>query len=305
MWTDLYPRSTLAWNTLANSYKALRRFPEAADAARHHLQLLPGDVAAYVDLASVQIDAQDLAGARKTCESAIQHGFDVELVHIDLLQVAHDTRDAALIAQEEQWLNDHPDSPKLWTDEAAYALFEGAIKKSLFLLDRMDEAYRLQGTPSAGTGIRQAFAGSYGEMGEIALAKKELRVAPVDPSDADQLVALAEIGEPEVAAKMLSKQLSDHPEAVLWNMSFTPLVRAKIALAEHKPEEALAAFQPVIGTIHDLPYVRGEAYLQLNQFPQAEESFRQVLAHPEIIPTSYILPLSQLGTRPGSPRQDG
>jgi tetratricopeptide (TPR) repeat protein len=41
--------------------------------------------------------------------------------------------------------------------------------------------------------------------------------------------------------------------------------------------------------------VRGEAYLQLNQFPQAEESFRQVLAHPEIIPTSYILPLSQLG----------
>jgi DNA-binding winged helix-turn-helix (wHTH) protein/tetratricopeptide (TPR) repeat protein len=294
-WTQLYPRNPLAWNALSTVYMGLLRFPEAVDAAKHHLQLLPTDVSAYAEMASAQIDVRDFAGARKTCEAAIAHGFDTEFVHLDLLMVGHITRDAALIAEQERWLDNHPDSPRLWTEEATYALFEGSVQRSLTLLDRVDEAFRHQGSPTAGTSVRQGFAGQFGEMGEIELAKKELHLAPVDPGDSDQLAALAEVGETEAAATMLRKQLSDHPENTVWNTTFAPLIRAKIALHDHKPADALAALQPLTGTNHDLPYVRGEAYMQANQFPQAEESFRQVLAHPELIPTSYVLPLSELG----------
>jgi DNA-binding winged helix-turn-helix (wHTH) protein/tetratricopeptide (TPR) repeat protein len=294
-WTQLYPRNPLAWNALSTVYMYLLRFPEAVDAAKHHLQLLPTDVSAYTEMASAQIDVRDFAGARKTCEAALAHGFDTEFVHLDLLMVGHITRDAALIAEQERWLDNHPDSPKLWTEEASYALFEGSVHRSLTLLDRMEDAFRHQGSPSAGTRVRQTFAGQYAEIGEIELAKKERHLAPVDPGESDELAAMAEIGETEAAATLLRKQLSDNPDNTVWNTTYAPLIRAKIALHDQKPADALAALQPLVGTNHDLPYVRGEAYLQANQFPQAEASFRQVLAHAEIIPTSYILPLSELG----------
>lgn len=45
----------------------------------------------------------------------------------------------------------------------------------------------------------------------------------------------------------------------------------------------------------DYKWFRGRAYLLAKQPATAESEFRSVLAHPEIDPPSYILPLSQLG----------
>jgi tetratricopeptide (TPR) repeat protein len=41
-------------------------------------------------------------------------------------------------------------------------------------------------------------------------------------------------------------------------------------------------------------YLRGLAYMKTRQFAQAEMEFRALLAHPEIEPDSYQLPLAQL-----------
>jgi tetratricopeptide (TPR) repeat protein len=64
-----------------------------------------------------------------------------------------------------------------------------------------------------------------------------------------------------------------------------------------KPLEAISIMEPsrqVNGQGADGFYLRGKAYLQANQLPQAEAEFRNLLAHPEIEATAYQLPMSQL-----------
>jgi tetratricopeptide (TPR) repeat protein len=124
-----------------------------------------------------------------------------------------------------------------------------------------------------------------------------LHLGPLDPDDFNALMSLADTGDPTTAARLLNQQLSAHPQSTLWNLRYAPLLRGNLDLIAHKPTQALADMEPsrpFDGQSSDGFYLRGKAYLQANQFPQAEAEFRYLLSHPQIEATAYALPMSQL-----------
>jgi DNA-binding winged helix-turn-helix (wHTH) protein/tetratricopeptide (TPR) repeat protein len=296
-WISLYPRSPQPWSGLANVNRQLGNAKEEVAAARHLLELLPTNATVYAGLAEAQTHAGDFAGARATCELAISRNYDVETIRYSLLRVGHLTDDPALIAAQTTWVDAHTISPILLVNMAVYAHDEGRMVEAAKLFDRSAEAFRQEGAPNALVPIRQGMSAAYAEFGEQELAKKLLHLGLIEPDAFNALLGLAETGDSATAATLLHQQLKSHPQSTLWNQFCAPLIRGELAMLAGKPLDAIAAMEPsrqLDGQAADGFYLRGKAYMQANQLPQAEVEFRNLLAHPGIEATAYQLPMSQL-----------
>ncbi len=134
------------------------------------------------------------------------------------------------------------------------------------------------------------------DLGELELACKYLDSGPFQ-SEYDTLRIVAELGDPTKAEVLLRDYLANHSQSTMWSRRYAPLLRGEFALMAHKPQEALVLMEPARqydDASHDGYYLRGLAYMQANQLPQAEAEFRNLLAHAYIEPTGSSLPLAQL-----------
>ncbi len=296
-WTDVYPRDLIPWTGLAEGGMMLGRYPESIAASKHALELDPTDSLSYYMLAKAQMQTDDYAAARKTCELALAKGIDTELIRDTLFLLGHVTHDADLIAQQEQWAKTHPPAPRILLEEGYMALKEGRANAADAWFLQAEDAYRKQGDATLGMHYRQGSARAYFETGWPEKASAQLNIAPIvyNFNLPDDMIALAETGKPDLAESMLQEQLAKHPQSTRWNRLFAPHLRATIAMLNHKPADALAVMAALNGTeLDDMAYTRGVAYLQTDQLPQAESQFRKVVDHPGIDPTSYEVPLAQL-----------
>ncbi len=297
-WTNVYPRDLQAWQGLANVAALMHSFPEAVAASKRALELDPDNSLTYYSLATQQMQSGDNESARKTCEMALSKGVDTELIRYTLLLLGRLTQNAALIAQQEHWFEGHPPSPDLLVNKGYLALAEGRAQSADDFFARAEDGYRQQGDAELGVHYRQGSARAYFESGWPEKARAQLNIAPI-PADThdtpDDLIALAETGKPDLAEAMLRKELADHPQSTRWNRCFAPQIRATIDMLNHRPADALAVMAPLNGTpLDSMAYLRGLAYMETNQLPQAEVQFRTLLDHSGVDPTSHEVPLAQL-----------
>jgi DNA-binding winged helix-turn-helix (wHTH) protein/tetratricopeptide (TPR) repeat protein len=297
-WTDVYPRDLQAWQGLANVAELMNAYPEAIAASKRALELDPDNSLSYYSLATQQMESGDYESARKTCEMALSKGIDTELIHYTLFLLGHLTQNVALTAQQDHWFETRPPSPDFLVNKGYLALAEGRAQAADDLFARAEDVYRQQGDAELGVHYRQGSARAYFESGWPDKARAQLNIAPI-PTDAhdtpDDLIALAETGKPDLAESILRKELADHPQSTRWNRCFAPQIRATIDMLDHRPADALAVMAPLNGTALDnMAYLRGQAYMETNQLPQAEVQFRTLLDHPGVDPTSHEVPLAQL-----------
>ena len=296
-WAALYPRQVQPWSGLANVYTRLGQPAEELDAAQHVLQLAPSNLVAYQGLALAQIATGDFSAARSTCQVALSKHFDTESIHYILLRLAYLQHDAALLAKEDDWAKDHPDSPILIANQAAFAIQQGRMREGERLLQAMSDVFAQQGNGSAGLRIQQAESVAFSALGNPDIARRLLHIVPPDPTDNTYIFALAATGDIVTAETLLHEQLLRHPQDTLWDGAYGPITLAQIALLSSHPAEALSALESARKfdrTGADFHYLRGMALLQLKRLPEAENEFRTLLAHPEIEPNGYDLPLAQL-----------
>jgi DNA-binding winged helix-turn-helix (wHTH) protein/tetratricopeptide (TPR) repeat protein len=297
-WIAVYPRNLAAWAGLLEMYRLLGRHAEAIDAANHAIAINPHYVSVYYGLALEQMHAGDLAGARSTCELALNRGLDGEAIHVILLRVAYLHHDASLLDQEAAWAATHPESSHVLLNEAQFALLDGRSADAHALLDRMTETLQQQGLASLADTYRQNMANMFAELGEVDEGRRLLHVAAIDPEQPEQLMALVETGDASTATTMLRDEMAKHPQATLWNSVYAPEIRAALALNAHNPKDAIGALEgsrAFESSTLDVTVLRARAYLDAGRLADAEAEFRKVLAHPEIDPVSSATPVAKLG----------
>jgi DNA-binding winged helix-turn-helix (wHTH) protein/tetratricopeptide (TPR) repeat protein len=296
-WIALYPRSPQAWSGLSNTYRLPGRHAEELVAARHTVELLPGNASVYPALASAQMQTGDPAAARTTCTLALSRNMDGDFLRTVLLRVGYLQHDSALVDTQLAWLKQHPEAFSTQVNAAIYAQAEGRINDTLPQLDLMDEGFRRWGSPQAATRLFQSLANNELDLGYPDLARKHLHLAPVAKNEFNQLLTLAGLGDSAGTAALLKQQLDTHSQSTLWNRWYGPLVRGKLAMLAGKPQDAIALLEPTRqfdGKDLDGYFLRGQAFLQASQLPQAETEFRQLIAHPYIDPNTYQIPLARL-----------
>jgi DNA-binding winged helix-turn-helix (wHTH) protein/tetratricopeptide (TPR) repeat protein len=295
-WIDLYPRQVQPWSGLQNIYRMLGRTSEGLDAAQHVMKLAPANAVAWQSLADAQLKAGDFASARQTCNTALQLHFDTESTHYLLLRLAHLQHDPVQIAAEEAWSEAHPDSTIMLGNQVAFAFQAGRMREGLHLAEEMKTSFAHHGNAAAGIHIAQQLSETLIAFGYRDQGRAALMLTTPAP-EVDELLALIDLGEPEQALKILQQQLVERPSDTLWNVYYQPLVRGYIELTAGHAQPAIKQFESMHAfdkADADPFYLRGLAYMKTRQFAQAEMEFRALLAHPEIEPDSYQLPLAQL-----------
>ena len=145
------------------------------------------------------------------------------------------------------------------------------------------------------------------ETGDIPTARKESARAlqlPVEETRATSLaIVLARLGEVHDAEKLLQQINEAHPLNTRIQKMDLPTIRAAIELSKNNHFRAITILansvpydlgEPVGMDPMYSVYLRGLAFLELNQGRDAAIEFRKMVDHPGILQDSVLSPLSHL-----------
>jgi eukaryotic-like serine/threonine-protein kinase len=146
-------------------------------------------------------------------------------------------------------------------DDIDIAIAEGRFSDALRLTPQLDTIMRQRGL----TGPADDFIRDTGinlvEAGEVAGGNQLIRSVPADPKGDTGVLALARGGDFAAAENAVHAMQAEFPQGTLWNDYRGPQVQAIIALATHKPKEAISALErarPLEGRDPVISMLRGD-----------------------------------------------
>ena len=281
-WTELYPRSVQAWNGLGVVERDLGHYPDAVIAEQHALDLRPTTVGVYMNLADGLLATGDLKAAVAICDQAIAKGLDGDYIRQPYLEAAYGLHDAVLVQRQREWEVAHPDAVFIRAEEVNIALSEGRFRDAHRLIPQVVEIMNRLGMGAAADFDRTE-AISLIEAGDITEGTRLLQTVPVDPKDGVSVEGLARTGEFAAAESDLRAMQTEFPQGTLWNHYRGPEIHAIIALATHKPKDAIAALEQARPLDREglfIPMLRADSNLTDGQFDMAETEYRGVVESP-------------------------
>jgi DNA-binding winged helix-turn-helix (wHTH) protein/tetratricopeptide (TPR) repeat protein len=297
-WTELYPRSALAWNGLSVVERDLGYHADALISGQRALRLRPMLMGLYSNVAFEMGATNDLKDVPALCERAIAKGLDADYIRQHYFEAAYALHDAELVQKQRDWAAAHPDAVYIRADEIEVAISEGRFSDALRLIPQLLAIMRRQGLTDAADDFLRAEGINLIESGAVIEGARLIRSAPVDPKSQLSVVATARVGDFAAAETALHTMQAEFPQGTLWNDYRGPEVEAIIALDQHKPKTAIAALErarPLEGREPFLIMVRGDAYLANGEPALAEQNYRRVTEGPMQVPDIEEIPLSWLG----------
>lgn len=297
-WTELYPRSAQAWNGLSVVERDLGHHDAALLAAEHALELRPTALGLYANLSFEQMKTGNPKAALATCERALAKGIDGDYLREHCFQAAYALHDGTLIQKQRDWAAAHPDAVYIRYDEIDIAIAEGRFSDAVRLTPPLEAIMRQRGLAEPADGFVRDIGANLVETGDAADGLRLLRSVPLDPKDEISVVGLARVGDFAAAESAVNAMQVEYPQGTIWNDYRGPEVQAVIALAAHKPTDAIAALErsrPLEGRDPVISMLRGDAYLAAGQPTQAEAAYRKVVDGPDQEPEAEEVPLSWLG----------
>jgi tetratricopeptide (TPR) repeat protein len=312
-WVRLYPRDDIAKGNLSSEYFVVGDYNQSASYAQQALSMDPGSAAWYENLSTADIALLRLDDAQAILNQAIAHKLDDPSIHADLYALAFLRGDTAGMEREMLWSSGKPGGEDtmlaLQADTEAYA---GHVLKARELSHRaVQVAQDAQLTEPAAIwqGIAALREAAYGNIEEARReAEKVLEIAP-SSRDPQMLAILVftRLGEVRRAQKMLEDLAAANVSNTVVQSAWVPTVRAQAELFGQQPTRALEWLEAVkpyergqlIGNLSYscmIPaYLRGEAYLDSKQGPQANAEFQKLLDNRGVVGNCWSGALAIVG----------
>jgi eukaryotic-like serine/threonine-protein kinase len=312
-WVELYPRDDIAKGNLASEYFIIGDYEQAANFGSQALQLDPGSVAWYENVATADIALLRLKQARYVLNLASSRKLEDAAIHTDVYALAFLQGDTNAMQREMEW-----SVGKAGGEDAMLALqadteaYEGHLQMARELSGRAVQAAQranLAEPAAIWQGIAALRDAVYGKTQEArAGADKVLSIAP-NSRDAQTLtiLVLARIGELRRAQSMLEDLAAAHVSNTVVQAAWVPTVRAQLDLTNQKPLQALELLESVrpyergqlIGNLSYacmIPaYLRGEAYLAAKQGGLALAEFQKLSDNRGIVGNCWSGALALVG----------
>ena len=312
-WVELYPRDDIAKGNLASEYFLIGDYEQAANFGLQALQLDPGSVAWYENLATADIALLRLKEARYILNLAFSRKLEDPAIHTDVYALAFLQGDTNAMQREMEWsVGQAGGEDAMLALQADTEAYGGHLQKARELSGRAVQAAQgaSLGEPAAiWQGISALRDAVYGKTQDArAGADKVLTIAP-NSRDAQTLaiLVLARIGEQRRAQSMLEDLAAAHVSNTVVQAAWVPTVRAQLNLANQKPAQALELLESVkpyergqlIGNLSYacmIPaYLRGEAYLATKQGGPALAEFQKLSDNRGIVGNCWSGALALLG----------
>jgi eukaryotic-like serine/threonine-protein kinase len=302
-----YPNDSSAYTNLALVYGLyLGQDDKAIANASEFNRLEPTAPFGYAHQSGSYMALNRLEEARSVLRRAVDLKADNLFIHQQLFQLAYLTGDNDAMQQQMKWAEGKPSEFLLLNEAGAVAASHGQMQKADGLFDRSFQSTDRLGFKEstadnkAWWAVTQAYMGNTAKARELAMASFALahgrtNLPPV-------ALALAMTGDTARAQSIMQDLSHRFPDDTLLHNVYIPAANALLAINRKKPEEAITALQAAtpyefgaaLG-MHPI-YIRGLAYLQAKQGPQAAAEFQKIIDHPGIAPCDSIHASAKLGS---------
>ena len=296
-WVENYPRDFVAYGSLAIAYAEQGQHESSLTANRQFLQLMPENVAGYVNLGNAYLALGQIDDARKILLEAGARQLVDPNIHINLYATALITGDSAAMAKESSWLEGHPEYATLGlsldADSEAYAghlgkarvLTQQAVESALHT-DAKENAALWRGNAA----LREAL---FGNLAEARAASAEaIKLAPTSKGvQIEAALAFAMAGD-VIRAKALMHDLYERfPVDTHVQQYWLPVIEAQLELNDGSASAAIDRLHTVapielamIPFTQSLScffptYLRGQAYLAEGKGTAAADEFQKIIDH--------------------------
>jgi serine/threonine protein kinase/DNA-binding winged helix-turn-helix (wHTH) protein/tetratricopeptide (TPR) repeat protein len=294
-WVQTFPLDPRAHINFSFLLQQLGQYERAVIESRESVRLLPS-VATYANLVTTTILANRLDEAKAAYDEAEAHGTIDSSLHSLRHLVAFLQQDKPAMREQLAWAMAHPDlgSP-VFKGEANAQEYYGHFRMGTHWLRRQTDAARAN--PEAGVTVDDAdFALQEAEAGSLTNARKLVSGPNHGPLDRDTQLELALLsarsGNIERARQLSDAISQEFPLDTLTQNYSLPTIRAAIQLQQNDPAGAIETLRPALkydlaypNPFNDLypAYLRGLAYLRMNNGRLAAQEFQKLMDHPAII----------------------
>ncbi len=305
-WSQTYPRDSIPPNNLAVGYALIGQPEKALSKALEAQRLDPEDSLSNLAVASSYVDLDRYDEARATINQAVVKKIDVAPFHLVSYQLGFIQNDSAVMAREIDYLSKN--SPwaagNAMNQQAQSEAYVGHLEKARDLFRRVVESQKGLGRKEPAATSLLILADILAVTGDTAGARKEaaaaLEIAQSVEVNSDAAIAFALAGDTARAESLASKLAKDSPSDTDINAMVLPEVGAVIASDRNDPAKAVELLQPAqpydLAFFFDIPYVRGQAYLQQHKGPEAAAEFQKILDHRGIVRNRIFGALAHLGS---------
>jgi tetratricopeptide (TPR) repeat protein/predicted Ser/Thr protein kinase len=304
LWAQMYPRDTIPWTNLSVIYTQLGQPEESLAAARQALRLDSNGLT-YSNFVSSLLSLNRLEEAGTALKGAQARNVDSPYLHQNQGQLAFLQNDAAQLAHEAAWFMGKPgyeDAALAFeSDAAAYAGHLGKARdlsrQAVASAERAEEK-ETAATYEAAAALREALVGNSEE------AKRRVAQALRLSSGREVLFGAAltlSFAGDTVRARLLADDLAKRfPDDTIVRFNYLPTLRAQLALNRKSASQSVEALRTAIPYELGLPtatvfapalypvYVRGIAFLNLNQGNKAAIEFQKILDHSGVVGSEPI-----------------
>ena len=288
-WVRTFPLDPRAHINFSFFLQGLGEYERAVVESREAVRLLPS-VATYANLVATTILANRLDEAKAAYEDAEARGIADPSLHSLRHLIAFLQQDEPAMKEQLAWAMAHPElGGPVFKGEANAQQYYGRLRMGTHWLRQTD--------PGAALTVDDAdFALQEAEAGSLTNARK-LASGPVNgPLDRDTRLELALLsarsGNIERAQQLSNVISQEFPLDTLTQNYSLPTIRAAIQLQQNDPAGAIESLRPALK--YDLAYpnpfnslypayLRGLAYLRMNNGRMATQEFQKLMDHPAII----------------------
>ena len=304
-WAATYPREPFAFNALGIAHLRIGDYEQALEPLRKAIELDPGFILPYGNLAGAQLALGSLGEARAILQQAADRQLDFGGARRLSYLLAFVEGDETTMARELKASLGVRSTNAAFGWQAQAAAFYGRVREA-------HDGFR--------RGIQSSLQGNYTEVAaQITVDDAETHaiVGQCDEARSEASAGLALSRDNVILeqasrvyalcgaagdARVLVDELQTRfPDATLSVNMARPVTAAILALARGDAARAVDLLEPARRYEHAPTakfwprYVRGQAYLQLKNHRAAAAEFQSILDRRGEVPTSMLYPLSHLG----------
>ena len=307
----LYPDSQYAHNSVAAIVESLGDYETGLAEYQHALNLPPRTSYLYRDVADTYLILDRIDEALAEVREAHAAGLDTNLASVTY-SIAFYRGDTAEMARQVAAAADKPGIEDLvLAMDADTAAYFGKLETARLLSTRAAESAERAGQKESSAQYYAASAVREGLFQNASRARQEAAIAKKYSGgrDLDYGIAFASTysGDLKEAGVLVRQMATKYPQDTIVQCNYLPTLRARLALMQSKPQQAIDALVAAAACELNLPaysyynwpnlypvYVRGEAYLAAHRGAEAAAEFQKILAHRGLVLNEPIGALAHL-----------
>jgi eukaryotic-like serine/threonine-protein kinase len=303
MYKQTYPRDSIPYTNLANTYNRLGQFANAVENGQQAVNADPSSISGYSNLAQAYAGMNRLEEAKATLQTAIQRGLNNSGMHMQMASLYWAQGDDASMEKELQQAEAAPDKEYIMPAfRAALAGAHGQLKLSRELTRKAIETAKQLNLKEPAPGfigqqaVLEAIVENYPEA--VKDADAALRLSNSTNLEAMAAEVLAVSGEQKKALSLADDINRRRPDDTLAQNVDIPLIKALVELKRSNTAEAMDLLDAVAvyaRASSGVLYVRGLTFLQNKQGTEAAQEFQKLLDVRAANGIDVLVPIAHLG----------